>query len=152
MLGNHRYACIFAVWKASQGTAIGSFFVADAVCNSPSGHVIFWQDHLLCQWTCTSASCYVIQCVVLNVYHSLANLFHFFNLSLLAWHPLWRLLQLQQESCPLWFPLPNVVITRDGKLIIGPFIFMVLGYLYSIVEPCLVLCARFMMAFGYLRR
>ena len=42
--------------------------------------------------------CHVIQRNMLNVNNSTAHLFLSFHLSLLAWHHLWRLSQLQQ--CP----------------------------------------------------
>ena len=48
---------------------------------------------------------------------------------------------LQQCPFPLGFHVPDVGITTDGNPIIGLFILRVLGFLYPVVSPGLVLCA-----------
>ena len=46
-----------------------------------------------------------------------------------------QLFQLQQRLVPLQFPLPEVVLLQMLHQITGPFIFMVLAYLYALGEP-----------------
>ena len=82
---------------------------------------------------------------MLNVYHSPAHLFLSFHLSLPAQHHLQRLSQLQQSPFPLYFPFQMWLSLLMLHPIIGPFIFRVLGFLYPVVEPDQILCARLML-------
>ena len=67
-----------------------------------------------------------------NVYHSPAQLFCSFDLSLSALHQLQRLSQLQQSQLPMWFPLSDMAI---ATVVIGHFIFRVVDYPYLAQEP-----------------
>ena len=60
MLGYSAHVSVFAIWQTSWDTAVGSFFVTEAICYSPSGDVLFGEDHLLCKWTYTT----LVICVV----------------------------------------------------------------------------------------
>ena len=57
---------------------------------------------------------HVIQRDMLNVLYSPAHLFCSLHLSFLAHFQLWRWSQLQQGWVPLWFPLPDLVVTMDA--------------------------------------
>ena len=54
-LGNSGHVCLTAIWQTSWGPVVGSCIVIEATGYSLSGCVIFGQDHLLCQWTCTTS-------------------------------------------------------------------------------------------------
>ena len=49
-----RYVWLYAFWQTSWDSAVGSCFITQATCYSPSGCVLFGQDHLMCQWPCTT--------------------------------------------------------------------------------------------------
>ena len=76
---------------------------------------------------------------------SISFISFFFTFFLPTWHQVWRLPQLQQSPVPLWFPLPNMVVTTDANLSIGLFFFRVLGMMYPVVEPCHCLFRMFIL-------
>ena len=48
-----RHVCLCAIWKTYSDPIVCSCFVTEPACYSSSGHVLFEQDHHLCQWPCT---------------------------------------------------------------------------------------------------
>ena len=88
------------------------------------------------------AGCVISFSDKLNVYHSPAHLHLSFHLSLPVQCQLQRLSELLQTPVPLWFPLPNVVITNDATSNHWAFIFRVIGFTYPVVASGLVPCAR----------
>ena len=72
VLGSSRCICTFAIWQTSWDTAVGSFFVTEAICYSLSGHVLLGEDNLFCQWTCRTppvVSCYLdwyVECFTIS--------------------------------------------------------------------------------------
>ena len=94
--------------------AVGWCLVTEATHYSLSGYVLFGQDHLLYQWTCRTfpiVLCYSqwhIECLPFScTFISFFSLFCSTTVSAPE-------AQLQQSLVPLWFPLPDVVITTDA--------------------------------------
>ena len=135
MLGYSGHVIVLAIWKTSRDTLVGSFFVTEVTCYSPSYYVQFG----LSEW--------YFECLLLS--SSFISFFSPFSSSMAS---TLGMSQLQQTSVPLQVPLPDVGINTDATLNFGPFIFRVLGFFilhsglcYPAEEPGQVLSARFIL-------
>ena len=54
MLGHSGHVSVFAIWQTSWDTAVGLFFITEAISYNPLDFVLFEQDLLLCQAYCTT--------------------------------------------------------------------------------------------------
>ena len=123
--------------------------------------LLLWQPVIVCQGMsslgktkfCANGHvqlcqlCDVIQGDKLNVNDFPANFSLCLNFLFPAQHKLLRLSKVNQGQVPLWFHLPDVLITT-GAIPTNhwPFIFRILGFPYLVVSPNLLLCAGFILS------
>ena len=130
MLGYSAHVSVFAIWQTSWDTAVGSFFVTEAICYSPSGDVLFGEDHLLCKWTYTTLVICVVSFRVICWSLSFCSSF----ISFLSPFPSSTVSGLETVSysrvrslCDIPFMMWLSLHMLD--LIVDPFIFRALGFL-----------------------
>ena len=143
MLGHSGHIGIFTIWQISWGTTVGSFLLKKQPV-SPSGYILLGQDHLLCQWTCTTLlavlchSEWHVECLPFS--YSSTSFFSPFSFSKVS---ALETVSVGAESRPLWFPFLDGRITTDATP--NHWVFYFQCFPYPVVESGPVLYARFIL-------
>ena len=134
---------VFLPYGKHLDIAVGTFFVTEAACYSPSGNVLFGHDNLLCQWTCRTLpvvlchSEWNVKC--LSVFNSFILSFHlsFQHASAL------ETVSHTAESSPFAISSSWCGYCYRCYFKLWVFYFQGPGSPYPVVEPHQVLCKRF---------